>query len=205
MNISYAITVHNEHVELNRLLEQLVSAITAGSEIVVQCDIGNTTDNVRDVLDKFSEHVRVVEYALDRNFAAFKNNLKRCCKCEWIFQIDADEYPDEYLIAMLPTILESNKDVDVLWVPRINTVDGLQAEDIRRWKWNVDKNGRVNFPDYQCRIFRNLPEIEWQNAVHEVIKGHRSHGQLPANDEYCLIHPKTIDRQRRQNAFYSTI
>lgn len=205
MSISYAITVHNEHNELDRLLGQLADHITSNCEIVVQCDAGNTTDNVRGVLDKYSEYVRVIEYPLNRNFAEFKNNLKENCECDWIFQIDADEYPDEYLVSMLPVILKSNESVDVLWVPRINTVDGLTTEDIHRWKWNVDKDGRVNFPDYQCRIFRNKKEIRWKNAVHEVIEGHSKYAHLPANEEMCLVHPKTIDRQRRQNSFYATI
>jgi len=192
-------------MELDRLLDQLSDHITSNCEIIVQCDEGNTTDNVRGVLDKFNMPYKLIEFSLNGDFAAFKNNLKENCDCEWIFQIDADEYPDEYLVAMLPTILQTNKDVDVMWVPRINTVDGLTTEDCNRWNWKVDINGYVNYPDYQCRIFRNKPAIQWKNAVHEVIEGHDKYGHLPANEEYCLMHPKTIDRQRRQNSFYATI
>jgi len=106
---------------------------------------------------------------------------------------------------MLPTILKQNPNTEVFWVPRINTVDGLTKEHIQKWGWNVEPNGRVNFPDYQCRILQNTPTIQWVSKVHEVLYGHKSQTQLPANDEFCLIHPKSIERQEIQNNFYNTI
>ena len=205
MKISYAIPVHNEYEEIDRLLEHLLKYKKDEDEIIVQCDQGNTTGNVYEVLDKYKGKVRVIEFPLNRDFASFKNNLKNHCTGEWIFQVDADEIPEEYLINMLPTILENNPNTEVFWVPRINTVDGLTKEHIQKWGWNVEPNGRVNFPDYQCRILQNTPTIQWVSKVHEVLYGHKSQTQLPANDEFCLIHPKTINRQEHQNKFYNTI
>jgi glycosyltransferase involved in cell wall biosynthesis len=153
---------------------------------------------------KHSEHVMVTEFALNHDFAAFKNHLKAACTGDYIFQIDADEYPDEYLIDMLPHIIEANADVDMFWVPRINIVQGLTTEHARVWGWELSDN-RINFPDYQCRILRNTPEIQWKNRVHEVLTGHRRETRLPVNDEYCLHHPKTIERQIAQNKFYDTL
>ena len=54
-------------------------------------------------------------------------------------------------------------------VPRVNTVDGLTQEHINKWRWNVNKKGWVNWPDYQTRIIQNSPKIKWQNKVHEQI------------------------------------
>ena len=205
MKISYAIPVHNEHEELDRLLGHLLKYKKDVDEIIIQCDEGNTTGNVYKVLDKYKEKIQVIEFPLNRDFASFKNNLKNHCTGEWIFQVDADVIPEEYLMSVLPTILKNNPNTEVFWVPRINTVDGLRKEHIQQWGWNVDPNGRVNFPDYQCRIFQNTPTIQWVSKVHEVLHGHNSQTQLPANDEFCLIHPKTIDRQEHQNKFYNTI
>lgn len=205
MKISYAIPVHNEHEELDRLLGHLLKHKKENDEILVQCDQGNTVPNVYKVLDKYKGKVRVIEFPLNRDFATFKNNLKDNCIGEWIFQIDADEIPEEYLISMLPTILKQNPNTEVFWVPRINTVDGLTKEHIQKWGWNVEPNGRVNFPDYQCRILQNTPTIQWVSKVHEVLYGHKSQTQLPANDEFCLIHPKSIERQEYQNKLYSTL
>jgi len=205
MKISYAIPVHNEYEEIDRLLKHLIQHKNEEDEIIVQCDQGNTVPNVYKVLDNYKGKIQVIEFPLNRDFASFKNNLKNHCTGEWIFQVDADEIPEEYLINMLPTILGNNPNTEVFWVPRINTVEGLRKEHIQKWGWNVDPNGRVNFPDYQCRILQNGPKIQWVNKVHEVLYGHSSQSQLPANDEFCLIHPKSIERQEHQNKFYNTL
>jgi len=105
---------------------------------------------------------------------------------------------------MLPDILESNPEVDVYLVPRINTVSGITEEHILKWGWRYE-NDRINFPDYQWRIYRNNESIRWKNKVHEVLEGYKQYASLPAQDEFCLIHPKNIKRQEKQNEFYNTI
>jgi glycosyltransferase involved in cell wall biosynthesis len=125
MTISYAIPVCNEHKEIDRLLELLVKNKRNEDEIIVQCDQGNTTPEVYQVLDKYASNIKKVEFPLKGNFAAFKNNLKQNCIGSWIFQIDADEYLSESFIQNLHTVLQSNPMIQVFLVPRINTVDGL--------------------------------------------------------------------------------
>lgn len=203
--ISYAIPVCNEHKELHRLLSFLIDHKTDIDEIVVQCDQGNTTPEVYQVLEKFVGKIRVVEYPLNGNFAAFKNNLKANCDGGWIFQIDADEMLHEWFIQSLPTILQDNPTVELFCLPRINTVDGLTQDHIQKWGWRVNENGWVNFPDIQTRILQNSPAIAWVGKVHEVITGHRSHAVLPLQEEYCILHHKDIQRQERQNTHYSLI
>jgi glycosyltransferase involved in cell wall biosynthesis len=205
MRISYAIPVCNEDKELDRLLAQLLFHETPNMEVVVQCDQGNTSPEVYKVLDKYSAFVRVIEFPLKGNFAAFKNNLKKHCTGAWIFQIDADEYLSDSLIKNLPSILQTNPTVDLFLIPRINTVEGLTQEHINKWQWRVDEKGWVNFPDYQTRILQNSPKINWASRVHEVLTGHTSYVMLPAEEEYCLYHPKGIERQERQNNFYSAL
>lgn len=208
MKISYAIPVHNEHQELKRLLDYLFKHKRPDDEIVVQCDKGNTTQAVYEVLKEYAEFnmpYKHVEFPLNGNFAAFKNNLKDNCTGDYIFQIDADEYPEEYLMSTLPTIIESNNKVDIIWIPRINLVEGLTTEHIKQWGWVMNNKNRINFPDYQCRILKNVKRIKWKNKVHEVLTGHKSFAHLPANDEFCLHHPKTIERQEAQNKFYNTL
>lgn len=205
MRVSYAIPVCNEDKELDRLLDQLVKAKGQEDEIIVQCDLGNTTSEVYKVIDKYSNQIRVVQFPLKGNFAAFKNNLKANCKGVWIFQIDADEYLNETFLTNLPHLLAENPGVDLFLVPRINTVEGLTQEHINKWQWRVDEKGWVNFPDYQTRILQNSPKINWASKVHEVLTGHSNYVMLPANEEYCLYHPKEIERQERQNAYYAAI
>ena len=205
MRISYAIPVCNEDKELDRLLAQLLFHETPDMEVVVQCDQGNTSPEVYKVLDKYSAFIHVIEFPLKGNFAAFKNNLKKHCTGAWIFQIDADEYLSDSLIKNLPSILQTNPTVDLFLVPRINTVEGLTQEHINKWQWRVDEKGWVNFPDYQTRILQNSPKINWASKVHEVLTGHNNYVMLPAEEAYCLYHPKGIERQERQNAYYAAI
>ena len=205
MRISYAIPVWNEAVELDRLLNQLVSSKEAEDEIVVQCDEGNTTQEVYAVVSKYDRDIKVVQFPLKGNFAAFKNNLKKSCTGDWIFQIDADEYLSEDLAKNLRSMLIDNPTIDVFLVPRINTVEGLTDEHIKRWGWNVSEEGWVNFPDYQTRILQNSSKVSWVSKVHEVLTGHTTYAMLPAQEEYCLVHIKDIARQERQNNFYNTL
>lgn len=205
MKISYAIPVCNEHKELMRLLNILIINKRDEDEIVIQCDQGNTTPEVYQVLDQFYGKITVIEFPLKGNFSAFKNNLKKHCIGDWIFQIDADEYLTESFIQNLPLILQDNPTIDVFLLPRINTVEGLTHEHIQKWRWNINEKGWVNFPDLQPRILQNSPKINWGNKVHEVLMGHKTWAILPLEEEYCLYHPKQIERQEKQNAYYDTL
>lgn len=205
--ISYAITAWNEHKELEYLLDFLNSNIRHEDEIIVQLD-NTATSEVRKIADRYNvgssyEYHRIYS-SLNGDFASFKNNLSQHCTRDYIFQIDADEYPHTQLIKDLPSILEYNSEVDIFLVPRINTVEGITQEHIQKWRWNYENN-RVNFPDYQWRIWKNRKGIAWKNKVHEVLDGYNTYTALPSMDEYCLYHPKTIDRQERQNNFYNTL
>jgi hypothetical protein len=203
-SISYAITACNEHIELDRLLNQLTEYIRSEDEIVVQIDSLNATTEVMTVLAKYHDKIHnSISFTLMGDFASFKNNLKEHCSKDYIFQIDADEYLSETLLEYLTAILEDNTHIEMLSVPRINTVEGLTQEHIQRWGWNISEEGWVNYPDYQNRIFKNKPEIYWVNKVHEKIIGAMTTAEIPYGLD--LIHPKTIGRQEKQNNFYNTL
>ena len=197
-SISYAITACNEHVELTRLLELLKNNIRPEDEIVIQLDMNGATKEVREVANKYTM------YPLNGDFATFKNHLRKFCTKDYIFQIDADEYPHLSLIHSLSEIIEYNP-IDVILVPRINTVEGLTEQHIKQWGWQVNENGWVNFPDYQWRIWKNTDKIKWINKVHERLDGFQTYSPLPQMEEYCLFHPKDIKRQEKQNQFYAAL
>ena len=201
--ISLAITVCNEHQELETLLDYLQErALSPEYEVVVQIDQDNHTEEVLGVvIDRGIKHWF---YPLNKDFASYKNELKKHCLGEFIFQIDADELITLEMLELLPQILKSNPEVDLYYVPRINTVSGITPEHIQKWGWRYE-NERVNWPDYQTRIYRNTPEVKWKNAVHEVIEGYKQFTVLPAVDELALIHHKSIEKQEKQNNFYNTI
>jgi len=207
MKISYAITVCNEFLEIQRLINFLLTNKRSEDEIVVLYDSRNGDKQIETYLRKMNvekTYFRWYSYDFDGHFANMKNYLTGLCKGDYVYQIDADELVDEYVLRLLPQILENN-DVEVLRVPRINTVEGLTQEHINKWRWQVNEQGWVNFPDYQWRIYKNNAGITWINKVHEVLTGYRSVAALPADKEWCLIHHKDIERQEKQNAYYETL
>jgi len=204
MKISYAITVCNELEEVKRLVDFLILTKRREDEIVILFDEKNGTDEVFDYIESQVGECEVFCEKFEGHFADWKNLLTSHCTGDFIFQIDADEHLPEEFIDLLHQILEANPEVDLYYVPRINTVSGLTPEHIQKWGWRV-QNGRVNWPDYQSRIYRNNPEIKWENKVHEKIVGFKQYTTLPAVDELALIHPKTIERQERQNNYYDTL
>jgi hypothetical protein len=209
INITYAITVCNELDEITKLIDFLNNRIDKEDEILIQYDSDAATKPIIDYLKIISQlhntNIKVISFPLNNDFASYKNNLKNHANGMFIFQIDADEIPSEYLMENIHEFLEYNKDVDLFFIPRINTVEGLTPAHIKKWGWKVDENGWVNFPDYQTRLYRRTSEIEWQGKVHERIVGYNTLSVLPAEEQYCLYHHKQIERQEKQNAYYDTI
>lgn len=210
VTISYAITVCNEKEEALKLISLLINKKRYEDEIIVLFDQKNGTEEVYNALRKeemlgFPIGIILIEDTFTDNFADWKNKLTEHCSNDFIFQIDADEMPNEELIDTLPFILEMNNDVDVMLVPRVNTVEGLTQDHITKWKWKVNEKGWVNWPDYQWRIYRNDPSIKWINKVHERLDGFKQYATLPMDEGFALYHPKTIERQEKQNAYYNTL
>ena len=218
MKISYGITVYNEYKELDNLLFHLSKHIRDEDEVVVTQDISKVGEKsiVQDdftalekVLEKYEygnyfKNLKVTTFDFRKDFSALKNYTKSQCSGDYIFHIDADEIPNEILLQQLPTILEIN-DTDLVWVPRINIVNGITDFHLNLWKWRTTEQGWINFPDYQARIFKNTNEIKWVKPVHEVIDGAKTYSHLPPHEELTLKHEKDIQRQEIQNKLYDQI
>jgi hypothetical protein len=207
MKISYAITVCNEFVEIQTLVNFLLKHKRNKDEIVILYDIKNGHEGIEQFLRAKSVNYEIswLPGEFNGHFAEWKNKLTKICTGDYIFQIDADELPHESLISQLPVILEANPENEVYLIPRVNTVEGLTNEHIQKWGWNVNDKGWVNWPDYQWRVWKNKPEIKWVNKVHEKLSGHKTYATLPDMEGLSLYHPKKIDRQEKQNAYYNTL
>jgi hypothetical protein len=209
MKISYAVTVCDEFIEIQQLLAFLLQNKRQQDEIVVLVDLtkNEPTSELLGYLYKLSSNnkITLIEDSFDGHFANWKNKLSSLCKGDYIFNIDADELPNSYLIQYLPTIIENNPEVDFYWVPRENFVEGITQEHIQRWRWNLDNQNRINFPDKQGRIYKNSPDIKWQNKVHEVLVGYKQYSSLPEVTEFSINHTKTIQKQEKQNNYYNTL
>lgn len=207
MKISYAITVCNEYDETLRLINQLLNYKGENSEVVVLLDTPKAQPELIEYLElqANADKITVIESEFGGDFAQWKNLLNSQCKGEWIFQLDADEFLSNDLIHNLEDILDNNIDKELILVPRINTVEGLTDAHIQKWGWNVNEKGWVNFPDVQTRIYKNSDKIGWSGNVHERIVGFESYTNFPMDEVYCIQHPKTIERQEKQNNYYDTL
>ena len=220
MKVSYAITVKDELPELTSLcnrLDRWLQGVSYDAEIVILKDdcaildpalFANILRFLSDVLNV--PGYRVVYRAFDNDFSAHKNFLNSQCKGDYIFQIDADEYPSTVLVQFLGALLIQNPETDLFWIPRVNTVEGLTPQHIAMWGWKMLKMEgidlpTINWPDPQSRIYRNDPKIHWVNKVHEHIEGAEKYTRLPAEVTWALYHPKTITKQEQQNAKYATM
>ena len=206
ISISYAILTHNEDKSLKQLLDFLIEHKDENDEIVILDDFSDNPKTIK-ILDFYvSAHDIVYEQReLLKDFANQKNYLTRMCKSSYIMNIDADEMLSKFFIGNIKEVLEANPTIDLYWVPRVNTVEGLTQSHIQKWGWQVNEKGWVNFPDYQGRIWRNRSNIRWKNPVHEVLEGYAEHTFLPQEEEFCFYHSKVIEKQEKQNEFYSTI
>jgi hypothetical protein len=204
MKISYGLTVCNEEKEINFLITYLKERIHSEDEIVVVYDQNRVTQGVLDVLES-NPDVKSYPFNFQQNFLENKNYLGSKCTGDYIFQIDADEIPEEFLIENLKQLIESNP-TECFILPRKNLVEDLTQEHIQKWGWNVNEKGWVNWPDPQKRIYKNDPSIQWSgHQVHGMVEGYKTYVVLPFEEEWSIIHNKTIDRQEKQNDRYTKI
>ena len=198
VKISYSILTHNETDSLLKLIEFLVEHKEDKDEIVILDDFSDN-EKTKEILDTMCSihEIKFEQRHLLKDYAGQKNHLTRMCSGDYIMNIDADELPTKYLMKNIKMVLMSNPSIDVYWVPRLNTVDGLTQEHVEKWKWNVNEFGWVNWPDYQGRI--------WKNKVHEVLVGFKEYTFLPDEENFCFYHHKTIEKQEKQNDFYEKI
>lgn len=154
MKISLAICTHNEGYYVKNLLSSLVAVIKRcppeSFEIVVVDDF--STDKVTlEAFEEFANDITLYQHALNHDFAAHKNFLSDQCSGDWILNIDADELLPEGLLDNLHLIIESNPEVEAYWLPRVNTVDGLTLDHVRKWGWVL-----TSLPNHD--VVQNLPK-----------------------------------------------
>ena len=203
MKISYAILTHNEGEYIEKLLSLLTTNKRPQDEIVVVDDYSKD-ESTKQILEKYKNQITLNYRTFDGDHTQ-KNYLNSLCQGDYILQLDADELVHKELIDILPTLLEDNNEIDLFIMPRINTVEGLTQEWAQKWRWSVNENGWVNFPDWQMRLYRNCDWVKWDGLLHSKIEGYKTYVLLPTEEAYCILHPKQLDRQIEQNNLYDKI
>lgn len=212
MKLSFAITVCNEELEVKRLINFLIKNKQPQDEICVLLDKPNSTHTLIDYLywASSNDHIKLKEHYFNGHFGEWKTLLTQMCGGDYIINFDADEIPHLFLLENIHTIIETNPDIDLIWVPRINTLEADSKLDVVEYvksqNWSINDKGWINWPnDYQGRIYKNSNQIYWIGKVHEKLTGYKAFSKLPALEEYSIYHPKTLDRQIKQNELYNKL
>jgi hypothetical protein len=214
MKLSYLVTCSNEIDTLDRLLNRLGDYVrNTEDEVVIVSDIPprqETLDIIKRHIDK--ENVWLHSHPLNNDYGAHKNFGNEQCFGDWIFQIDGDELPSTTLLDNVKFIIESNLDVELIFVPRINDYRGVTTEHAKQWGWRLTPspqcNNRpiVNWPDCQGRIYKkDVERIKWDRKLHEKIVGHKQYSFLPFEEDWALYHDKTIETQVKTNLRYNKV
>ena len=206
---SIAITVCKESKEIKQLVDFVLKYSKSTHEIVVLFDEANGDKKTLNILKTYEtiDNIVIKTGEFDQHFANWKNTLNGYCTSDWILNLDADELPSRWLIKHLLRVVKWCSVFDLIWIPRKNIVTGLTSEDIKAWNWTVSTDQRVNWPDYQGRLYKNTPSIKWKNKVHEHISGAKRPLHIPTwlQSWIRIDHIKTIKKQRQQNELYSII
>lgn len=157
MFLSFLVTCHNEVESLDNLLLLLIKYKKENQEIVVLDDF-STNEKTKEIFIKYKDNVVVYTHSLNLNYGEHKNYGKSLCKGKWIFQLDADELPSELLLKNIEIIINANESNDVIWVPRLNYIDGITESEIKTWRCRISKFDelkltkifKVDDPYYSC-------------------------------------------------------
>lgn len=246
MNLSFLITTHNEDSELEHLLDRTKQFVSTNNVEVVILDDYSLNEKTQEIIQKYisidSKKYQVYYHHLNKNFGEHKQYGSSKCKGDYIWQLDADEYPSEFLLENIFSILESNPSIEFYQFPRINLLYNLNKEQHELWGWEVRKSPFIisveksffnesqysyikennlilketdshieyfsplinwGHGDYQGRLYKNTPSITWTRPLHEHIVGYSTYCKLPHEFDFGIFHPKTLDKQIKQNLFYN--
>jgi hypothetical protein len=172
----------------------LLKVKDAEDNVIVVVDSLHTTDKVARVIDHFKDLITVYERPFDTFIKNAQFHIEKATG-DYVFSIDADEMPQEALIRNFKKVL-TDTGADVVWIPRINIHPGGTQEFFQEYKFHVNENSWINWPDYQGRLFKKNNKITWgYDEIHPKLVGSEKSVQLQANPQIALWHIKSIEKQ----------
>jgi hypothetical protein len=136
MKITYAVTVCNEFVEIQRLVHHLLKNKRVQDDIVILYDSKNGNPDIETFLRSHSVNGEFMWHKseFEGHFGNWKNKLNSYCKGDYIFQIDADEMVSKELIDNLPDILEYNPNNEVYLMQNNNRKARIKLMNMINWE-----------------------------------------------------------------------
>jgi glycosyltransferase involved in cell wall biosynthesis len=197
-SVSFNFLTKNDGKYLYDTFKFIKENVLVDHEIIVIDDYSNNQESL-DYLDRAVLDFGIIlkQNYLNKDFSQQRNLAISLSSKEYIFVIDSDERPAKILIKSLDKILSSNR--DAYSVPRAHYVENLPINHPL-----LDFNGRVAWPDYAIRIFRNHKNIKWIENVHERITGFLTQEWLPQDENFSIIEEKNYQKWKNSHLFYLT-
>lgn len=168
-----------------RLISLLDSLRSFTDEMVVILD--NKDPGIARLLATHTDKVKI-NYGKGA-FEAYVGDLFQHCSKDWILRIDSDETLDNTWTRDMILHLTSDRLATHYWIPR---------------KWYLSDNQYINvvpwFPDYQLRLFRNIPGIiKMPSMIHEPMEisgeNRRIDGHYIEHWDLCLNNREKRERK----------
>lgn len=174
------------------------------------CECCDPTDTVT-VWDDFSEvgWVGVIrslqavylfdfqQHRVNRNFSDHRNAVKDLLPAgEWILMLDADEWFESDFFDHMRRLPVIRPECDAFAPARCNGF--YDPTNPTRPVFNPDTK-LTCYPDHQPRMFKNIPAIHYENAIHEWLRG-CTMGKLLGKD-HTIYHHKPITWRNRYQEF----
>lgn len=178
MKISVLICTHNEGNYIRQLLSKLVDFTSHDKsgviwEVVVIDDFSSDAET-RKILDvEFNSYITLHSHALNNHYANHKNFANDKCTGDWILNLDADELITDDFLGFIPLLIDNNPTVDAYAIPRLNTVDGLTLDHVRKWGWVISHDDN----------HKTIKELNSSNLEYQLI----SQYNLIINEENSIV------------------
>lgn len=147
-DLSLCMIVHNEEEWIENCLLSVKDIV---KEIII-VDTGSN-DRTREIVEKFG--ATVVTHPWNGDFSDARNTGIARCKCSWILVLDADEEWDARNNEKLEHLLQ-DETIYAYSLKMINYYGKTRLEE-------------DYVTDSVCRLFRNLPYIQFRGMIHEEV------------------------------------
>lgn len=147
-DLSLCMIVHNEEDQIENCLLSVKDIV---QEIII-VDTGST-DRTREIAEKFG--AKVIAHLWNGDFSAARNVGIAECTCNWILVLDADEEWDAQNNGKLEQLLKDEA-IYAYSLKIINYYGKTRLEE-------------DYVTDSVCRLFRNLPHIQFRGMIHEEV------------------------------------
>ena len=201
-SISYVVLSKGEPQTLS-LLQHLFDNKDFNDSIILVCD-----GNEESLPPQYEFYAEIFYHKLGYSYAEHRNSVLPMLKTDYAMFLDADETLEVEVLKRLKSLLDLYNYPDLLIMPRINYVLGLEnnMQMARKYGWHVTGQNIIAWDtgDYQTRFIKVGSGLKWIGNLHERIYPSAYHTSVIApHSIHCAItHIKTLEVQIKGNEAY---